>query len=79
MPLVRIQVSRVDLDGRKIDFRLVRDNEELLMRPAKDTLKSSTKDSKTGAKKSFNKIDVKNNKSGIKKTGVPKSKSRRPR
>ncbi len=76
---VRIQVSRVDLDGRKIDFRLVRDNEELLMRPAKDTLKSSTKDSKTGAKKSFNKIDVKNNKSGIKKTGVPKSKSRRPR
>src|ERR1700759_5858703 len=23
---VRVQVSRVDLDGRKIDFRLVRDN-----------------------------------------------------
>ena len=27
---VRIQVSRVDLDGRKIDFRLVREGEELL-------------------------------------------------
>ena len=26
---VRVQVSRVDLDGRKIDFRLVRDGEEL--------------------------------------------------
>ena len=27
---VRIQVSRVDLDGRRIDFRLVREGEELL-------------------------------------------------
>ena len=26
---VRVQVSRVDLDGRKIDFRLVREGEEL--------------------------------------------------
>ena len=26
---LRVQVSRVDLDGRKIDFRLVRENEEL--------------------------------------------------
>jgi len=25
---VRVQVSRVDLDGRKIDFRMVRDTEE---------------------------------------------------
>src|ERR1700710_2905944 len=25
---VRVQVSRVDLDGRKIDFRMVRDGEE---------------------------------------------------
>jgi len=25
---VRVQVSRVDLDGRKIDFRMVRDNDE---------------------------------------------------
>jgi ribonuclease R len=34
---VRIQVSRVDLDGRKIDFRLVREGEELAaLRPGKD-------------------------------------------
>ena len=30
---VRIQVSRVDLDGRKIDFRLVHDNDALLAKP----------------------------------------------
>ena len=28
---VRVQVSRVDLDGRKIDFRMVRDGEELAL------------------------------------------------
>jgi len=33
---VRVQVSRVDLDGRKIDFRLVREGEELLSRAMKD-------------------------------------------
>jgi len=33
---VRVQVSRVDLDGRKIDFRLVREGEELLSRALKD-------------------------------------------
>ena len=33
---VRVQVSRVDLDGRKIDFRLVRDGEELVARAMKD-------------------------------------------
>ncbi|MEY4711954.1 MAG: putative exoribonuclease [Pseudomonadota bacterium] len=33
---VRVQVSRVDLDGRKIDFRLVREGEELAGRTAKD-------------------------------------------
>ena len=27
---VRVQVSRVDLDGRKIDFRLVHEGEDLL-------------------------------------------------
>jgi ribonuclease R len=31
-----VQVSRVDLDGRKIDFRLVREGEELMMRALKD-------------------------------------------
>ena len=33
---VRVQVSRVDLDGRKIDFRLVREGEELMSRALKD-------------------------------------------
>jgi ribonuclease R len=33
---VRVQVSRVDLDGRKIDFRLVQEGEELPARGGKD-------------------------------------------
>ena len=33
---VRVQVSRVDLDGRRIDFRLVREGDELLQRAMKD-------------------------------------------
>jgi len=33
---VRIQVSRVDLDGRKIDFRLLQDGEALLSRAMAD-------------------------------------------
>jgi ribonuclease R len=33
---VRVQVSRVDLDGRKIDFRLVRDEDELVLRAMRD-------------------------------------------
>jgi ribonuclease R len=37
---VRVQVSRVDLDGRKIDFRLVRDGEDdaLLQRARRDRM-----------------------------------------
>jgi ribonuclease R len=33
---LRVQVSRVDLDGRKIDFRLVREGEDLTARAMKD-------------------------------------------
>jgi ribonuclease R len=33
---VQVQVSRVDLDGRKIDFRLVRPGEEMLSRAMRD-------------------------------------------
>ncbi|MDD2728347.1 ribonuclease R [Malikia sp.] len=33
---VRVQVSRVDLDGRRIDFRLVREGEELVTRAPRD-------------------------------------------
>src|SRR6185369_13152204 len=37
---VRVQVSRVDLDGRKIDFRMVRDTEEdaAMIRARRDRL-----------------------------------------
>jgi len=33
---VRVQVSRVDLDGRRIDFRLLQDGEPMAARPAKE-------------------------------------------
>ncbi len=33
---VRVQVSRVDLDGRRIDFRLIHEGEEAAVRPPKD-------------------------------------------
>ncbi len=33
---LRVQVSRVDLDGRKIDFRLVREDEEFMARTLKE-------------------------------------------
>jgi ribonuclease R len=33
---LRVQVSRVDLDGRKIDFRLVHEGEDLVLRALKD-------------------------------------------
>jgi ribonuclease R len=33
---VRVQVSRVDLDGRKIDFRLIREGEDLVARAMKE-------------------------------------------
>ncbi len=33
---VRVQVSRVDLDGRRIDFRLVREGEEVSLQPTRE-------------------------------------------
>ncbi len=33
---VQVQVSRVDLDGRRVDFRLVRGEDELMMRALRD-------------------------------------------
>jgi ribonuclease R len=39
---VRIQVSRVDLDGRKIDFRLVQEGMERGMRTARDRASERT-------------------------------------
>jgi ribonuclease R len=48
---VRVQVSRVDLDGRKIDFRLVREGEELLTRAMKDKAGGSDGSDERGSRK----------------------------
>jgi ribonuclease R len=69
---VRVQVSRVDLDGRKIDFRLVRDGEELLPRngkdkntsrdvPSKFSATSSMQNFKAAVKKAYHKVTGKKN------------------
>ncbi len=69
---VRIQVSRVDLDGRKIDFRLVREADELLPRHGKDAAGSPMQNFKTAVKKAFTKISGKDGR------GESKSPSARP-
>ncbi len=45
---VRVQVSRVDLDGRRIDFRLVREGEELTNRALRDKGLAHDDDEATG-------------------------------
>jgi len=85
---VRIQVSRVDLDGRKIDFRLVRDADELLPRNGKEAVGSPMQNFKTAVKKAFTKISGKGGRGepksaagGARKSHEkkPSSKSRRSR
>ena len=74
---VRVQVSRVDLDGRKIDFRLVREGEELLDRAMKD--KGVDADREGGKKKGAPKKAAKTSKaakSASKKAPPPKSRRR---
>jgi ribonuclease R len=56
---VRIQVSRVDLDGRKIDFRLVRETDDLTPRGVKDAHGSPMQNFKTAVKKAFTKMSGK--------------------
>jgi ribonuclease R len=88
---VRVQVSRVDLDGRKIDFRLVREGEELVSRALKDKgvpnggrgpsgtpAKSSTKRAakKAGAEQ---KSPIQALKAAVKKVAGNKSKTRKTR
>ena len=84
---VRIQVSCVDLDGRKIDFRLVREADELLPRNGKEA-GSPMQNFKTAVKKAFTKISGKGGRSepksaagGSRKSHEKKSngKSRRSR
>jgi len=41
---VQVQVSRVDLDGRRIDFRLVRDHDDLMTRAKRDKTGSGSAD-----------------------------------
>lgn len=48
---VRVQVSRVDLDGRKIDFRLVREGEELESRAMRDKGATSGPSGKAAGKR----------------------------
>ncbi|WP_051107322.1 ribonuclease R [Curvibacter lanceolatus] len=50
---VRVQVSRVDLDGRKIDFRLVHEGEALTGRPQRDKagVASTSGSSRSASKK----------------------------
>ncbi len=54
---VNVQVSRVDLDGRKIDFRLVRDGEAVRL-PSGGTVRLDADDTATGrpARKSAGKV-----------------------
>jgi len=66
---VRIQVSRVDLDGRKIDFRLVRDGDELLPRGGKDPSGSPIQNFKTAVKKAFTKMSGKSSRGEGKSSG----------
>ena len=67
---VRIQVSRVDLDGRKIDFRLVRDGHELLPRGGKDAAGSPIQNFKTAVKKAFTKMGGKASRGEGKSSGA---------
>jgi len=85
---VRVQVSRVDLDGRKIDFRLVHDGEELLLaRAMKDKGEPPAPRSKQGTSKASAKragrtsaADKSAGKpAGPAKKAAAKSKSRRAR
>jgi ribonuclease R len=72
---VRIQVSRVDLDGRKIDFRLVREADELLPRNGKDTSGSPMQNFKSAVKKAFTKIGGKDDRSEPKSASAPRKSS----
>jgi ribonuclease R len=88
---LRVQVSRVDLDGRKIDFRLVRDGEEFMARALKDKGAGSgggrpegVPPAKTAAKRAAKKAPgtAKSAADGTKpatKKAATKSKARKPR
>lgn len=65
---LRVQVSRVDLDGRKIDFRLVREGEEFMARALKDKGVVGSREgvpAKTSAKRAAKKATAKAKKSPL--------------
>jgi ribonuclease R len=88
---VRVQVSRVDLDGRKIDFRLVHEGDEIVSRAMKDKgaagspgrgaatgtpVKSSTKRAAHKTASAQPKSPIQSLKAAVKKAA---GKSRKPR
>ncbi len=84
---VRVQVSRVDLDGRKIDFRLVRDGEEVLARamkekgvaPARGPVDDAPKSGKRSGRKAAGPKSAAGGLKATAKKAAAKSKSRRTR
>ena len=79
---VRVQVSRVDLDGRKIDFRLVKEGEELVSRALRDKglpppPRAGKGTSKSAAKKAGGKEGEKAKKTASKKPALKKGRVRR--
>ncbi len=80
---VRVQVSRVDLDGRKIDFRLVREGEDLESRAMRDKGAGGGSPGATGLRRAARKTGkgapVSNVKEAVKKAVAAKAKGRKPR
>jgi ribonuclease R len=79
---VRVQVSRVDLDGRKIDFRLVKEGEELVARALREKglpppPRAGKGTSKSAAKKAGGKGGEKPRKTASKKPALKKGRVRR--
>jgi len=66
---VQVQVSRVDLDGRKIDFRLVRPGDELVLRAMRD---------KTGMEGADRSAERKGKPKGAKSRALPGEAARSP-
>jgi ribonuclease R len=48
---VQVQVSRVDLDGRRIDFRLVTGNDDVVLRAMRDKTGNATRDEAPSSRK----------------------------
>jgi ribonuclease R len=82
---VRVQVSRVDLDGRRIDFRLVREGDDLEVRAMRDKGVAAGAGGKGEARKGGRKAakgarqPITNLKAAVKAAAATKGKSRKGR